>query len=266
MTEADHYDVLGVEPEASRDEIRDAHRGLVAALDERLANPKLRDRQTVREEKAAANRAWTVLADSYQRERYDAERGIGDAQIDDDPEPETKETGVKRTFRERMRGNAERTERAGGRSPGPDAAPVLKRVAAAMMDVVVMGAFVLALASLVAASTETVSTGLQVAVVATIVVFVGVYNVVPVLRTGQTLGHRLMKLQVVDSATGALLDRSAAIRRYAIPVVLVALGDPFIMVALLLGLSFLFSQTRLSLLDRLARSRVVVAGGETIDR
>lgn len=257
-----HYEVLGVEPDTPRDEIREIYRARVAELSEAIAEPKRRDTDALREEKARLNAAWTVLADPYQRGRYDRELA---EELEPDPTDGDDDEGTgpagrsKPSFRERMRGGAEGAT--GGRGPGPDAAPVMKRLAAALMDVVVMGAFVLALAGVVGSTSDTVSPAVQAGVVALIVVFVGVYNVVPAVRTGQTLGHRLMHLKVVNADDGAAIDLRQAIRRYAIPVGLVALGNPFVMIALLLGLSFLFAQNRVSLLDRLARTRVVIAGG-----
>jgi uncharacterized RDD family membrane protein YckC len=254
VTETDDlYELLGVEPDASRDEIRGAYRDRVAELDKALARPKVRDRQALRAEKGSVNRAWAVLADAYQRERYDAARtGANGSDVDDEEDGEP--TGDRRSRRP-----ARDVERRGRADPGPDAAPIMKRLGAAMMDVIVMAAFVVALAMAFGAAVDTVTPGVTLALVMVIVLSIGLYNVVPVVRTGQTLGHRLMGLKVVSAEDGELLDRPRAIRRYAIPVVLVGMGDPLIMVALLLGLSFLFSQTRLSLLDRLARSRVVIA-------
>lgn len=70
-----YYDMLGVEPEASREELREAYR---ARVDELTA---ARDRKGVTERQLQANReevakvrsAWNVLSDPFQRQRYDAE-------------------------------------------------------------------------------------------------------------------------------------------------------------------------------------------------
>jgi curved DNA-binding protein CbpA len=69
--ELDHYEVVGVEPDASKDEIRAAYR---ERLDELLGGDSLSDAD--RAETARLNAAWQVLSDPYQRERYDRSIGI----------------------------------------------------------------------------------------------------------------------------------------------------------------------------------------------
>jgi RDD family/DnaJ domain len=75
-----HYEVLGVSPEASRDEIRDAYRARVSELDPETWKGDASER---RERAASVNKAWNVLSDPFQKERYDS--GIDDsiAGIDD---------------------------------------------------------------------------------------------------------------------------------------------------------------------------------------
>src|SRR5664279_3143046 len=53
----DHYELLGVEPDASKDEIKAAYRAEVENADS--------------SRRAQLNRAWNVLSDPIQRERYD---------------------------------------------------------------------------------------------------------------------------------------------------------------------------------------------------
>jgi uncharacterized RDD family membrane protein YckC len=73
MTE-NYYEELGVEPGASREELREAHRQRVADLE------AARDKKGVTESQLQANRdevarvrsAWNVLSDPFQRQRYDA--------------------------------------------------------------------------------------------------------------------------------------------------------------------------------------------------
>jgi uncharacterized RDD family membrane protein YckC len=101
----DYYDVLGVDSEASREELRDAYR---ARVDELTA---ARDRKGVTESQLQANReevarvrsAWNVLSDPFQRQRYDAQSTTArdavpedEVELVDDGEPEVQLTGWRR--------------------------------------------------------------------------------------------------------------------------------------------------------------------------
>jgi uncharacterized RDD family membrane protein YckC len=90
-----YYEELGVEPGASRDELRDAHRQRVADLE------AARERKGITESQLQANRdevarvraAWNVLSDPFQRQRYDAKLQHGPGEEveivdDDDPGPQ----------------------------------------------------------------------------------------------------------------------------------------------------------------------------------
>jgi uncharacterized RDD family membrane protein YckC len=93
----DYYDVLGVDANASRDELRDAYR---AKVDDLTA---ARDKKGVTESQLQSNRAqvakvrsaWNVLSDPFQRQRYDAQLGAesepsGDVElVDDDNAPQS---------------------------------------------------------------------------------------------------------------------------------------------------------------------------------
>jgi curved DNA-binding protein CbpA len=70
-----YYDELGVEPGATRDEIRDAHRRRVADLEAAREKKGISDSQLQanRDEVARVRAAWNVLSDPFQRQRYDAE-------------------------------------------------------------------------------------------------------------------------------------------------------------------------------------------------
>ena len=68
----DHYELLGVESDATKDEIKAAYRAEIANADSA--------------QRAELNRAWNVLSDPMQRSRYDATRVAddnGDDEIDD---------------------------------------------------------------------------------------------------------------------------------------------------------------------------------------
>jgi uncharacterized RDD family membrane protein YckC len=80
MSEDNYYEQLGVEPGASRDEIRDAHRARVADLEAAREKKGISDSQLQqnREEVARVRAAWNVLSDPFQRKRYDAQLGAAD--------------------------------------------------------------------------------------------------------------------------------------------------------------------------------------------
>ncbi len=72
---ASHYDLLGVAPDASQDDIRSAYRALA-----RRHHPDTQhDTDTAggqsRDTMAALNAAWAVLGDPHRRRAYDAELG-----------------------------------------------------------------------------------------------------------------------------------------------------------------------------------------------
>ncbi len=70
-----YYEELGVDPTASRDEIRDAHRQRVADLEAAREKKGVSDSQLQanREQVARVRAAWNVLSDPFQRQRYDAD-------------------------------------------------------------------------------------------------------------------------------------------------------------------------------------------------
>ena len=73
----DHYELLGVEPDASKDEIKAAYRAEVADADS--------------SRRAQLNRAWNVLSDPVQRDRYDEQRA---AEMGDDVDESGTEVAV----------------------------------------------------------------------------------------------------------------------------------------------------------------------------
>jgi len=70
---SDHYEELGVEPTASKDDIRAAHRERLAELEAARSRKGVTDSQLQanREEAARVRSAWSVLSDPMQRQRYD---------------------------------------------------------------------------------------------------------------------------------------------------------------------------------------------------
>src|SRR6478736_5501047 len=70
-----YYEELGLEPGASRDEIREAHRQRVADLEAAREKKGVNEAQLQanRDEVARVRSAWNVLSDPFQRQRYDAQ-------------------------------------------------------------------------------------------------------------------------------------------------------------------------------------------------
>lgn len=102
MTDDNYYEQLGVEPGASRDEIREAHRQRVADLEAAREKKGVTESQLQanRDEVARVRAAWNVLSDPFQRQRYDAQLEAasepgGDVELVDDddtgPQPGTEQ-------------------------------------------------------------------------------------------------------------------------------------------------------------------------------
>jgi curved DNA-binding protein CbpA len=131
-----YYDVLGVDANASRDELRDAYR---AKVDDLTA---ARDKKGVSESQLQANRAqvaevrsaWNVLSDPFQRSRYDervsgagASDG-GDVELVDDDadahgEPEVQLTGWRKMMAPPPKPSAKSSAGAKGGSGGSKDTP-----------------------------------------------------------------------------------------------------------------------------------------------
>jgi curved DNA-binding protein CbpA len=69
-----YYDELGVDPNASRDELKAAYQERISELEAARGGKGVTDAQLQRnrEEVARVRAAWNVLADPFQRNRYDA--------------------------------------------------------------------------------------------------------------------------------------------------------------------------------------------------
>ncbi len=260
---SDYYELLGVEPDATREDVRAAYRAGVDALKvdpNAKRQPSEAKLSANREETASLNAAWHVLSDPFQRERYDATlaAGIADEAIEGDAYESDDEPA---RFRDRMRVRAERTEARGGRlMPDADAAPLGRRLGAVAIDVVSMGIFAVILLLVASQVKPEDSTGAVVGLTLGWLLVCGTYSIVPTVRRGATFGQSLFGVRVVTVEGRAKPNLGTAVVRYApicgLPIVLGQLGP---MLALMLGLSFLFASNRVSLLDRLAKTRVVDA-------
>jgi uncharacterized RDD family membrane protein YckC/DnaJ-domain-containing protein 1 len=264
-----HYELLGVEPDASKEEIRSAYRERLEELRGKVEKGRSdQARNGARDQTARLNAAWQVLSDPFQRQRYDAGLGVADVDEDEEEVEEEEETAPaparrRGLFEPRERDDKGRPQRQ-RREPvgvaGAEAAPVGRRLAALGVDVLTMGLVYVGVTSLVAAA-DTDSVGVIIALVTGLFVAFNLYFVLPTARTGQTLGKRLVHVMVVDAETGDLPTWRRASLRYIVPIVLVIglPGSLGLMVALLFGISWLLIDTRIGLMDRLGQTRVVLA-------
>jgi uncharacterized RDD family membrane protein YckC/DnaJ-domain-containing protein 1 len=270
MTDS-HYERLGVERDATKEEIRAAYRDRLEELRTEVEKGRSdRARDGAREETARLNAAWQVLSDPFQRQRYDAATSDGHAgETEDEIDQEEKESAPVPARRRGGREPRGRDERGRPQRREPvgvadaEAAPVGRRLAALAIDLLVMGAVYLAIVNITSTlvDPDDQSVGFLIAVITALFLVFNLYFVLPTARTGQTLGKRLVHIMVVDAETGQLPSWRRASMRYIVPVVLIIglPGSLGLMVALLFGVSWLLIDTRIGLMDRLARTRVVVA-------
>lgn len=262
VSDRTYYDVIGAAPQAAKADLKAAY---VGALDAAQAAGDT-------DEAAQVRRAWQVLSDPVQRQRYDEEIGLGG-----------------RGGRERRSGDG--ADEAGGDdaggeldeealdvevvdelAPGPRPQSILpgvpdfleqptigRRLTASIIDVVTLVA-VFAASFGIAFALIGSDGGRVVALIVLIEAWIVGLFVVPTLRTGQTLGKRFTYVMTVDRATGNLPSAGQVIRRYVIPMVAIpALGQLGPFLALFFGLSYAMGRDQLSLADRLASTVVVVA-------
>jgi len=266
-----HYELIGVDSDASKEEIRSAYRERIEDLRGKVEKGRSdQARDGARVETARLNAAWQVLSDPYQRERYDIQLSGGATGTEPEEHEEQEEVEKERApAPARRRGLFEPRERDGkGRPqrrepvgvPGAEAAPLGRRLAAVAIDVFTMGAVFLGVTSLVV-SVASDSVAAIILLVTVLFVIFNAYFVFPTTRTGQTLGKRLTHIMVVDADTGELPTWRRAALRYVVPIVLVIglPGSLGLMAALLFGISWVLIDTRIGLMDRLGHTRVVIA-------
>lgn len=260
MTVSDrtHYDVIEADPRAAKADLKAAY---VSALDAAQAADDA-------DEVAAIRRAWQVLSDPIQRQRYDDEIGItgrGAAKVDvveaevvaDDEDVEVEvvaDEDISALSPKEMR------QRLFHHVPDFLEQPTLgRRLTASLIDVITTVAVFAATGGVAYAALGN-TTAFTIALMALFEIWVVGLYIVPTLRTGQTLGKRFTFIMCVDRETGNLPTFAQVIRRYIVPMVAVpALFQMGAFLALFFGLSYAMGRDQLSLADRLARTVVVIA-------
>jgi uncharacterized RDD family membrane protein YckC len=264
-----HYELLGVEPDASKEEIRSAYRDRLEELRGKAEKGRSDEAKNgARDETARLNAAWQVLSDPFQRQRYDAgladgaESVTGEDEASDEEEEAAPEPAPRRGLfapREKdSRGRVQRREPVG--VPGAEAAPLGRRLAAVAIDILTMGAVFVGVTSLLV-SVASDSVAAVIVLVTLLFLIFNAYFVLPTVRTGQTLGKRLTHIMTVDADTGELPTWRRASLRYILPIVLVIglPGSLGLIAALLFGISWVLIDTRIGLMDRLGHTCVVLA-------
>lgn len=255
-----HYEVLDADPFAPKADLKAAY---VRALDAAQAGGDAG-------EVAAVRRAWQVLSDPVQRQRYDEEiqvhaRGPGASGVElvagadgsGEDAVEVVEPSAEADGPDPRRGPVA----SAGMPPYLEQPTIGRRLTASLIDVVTL------LAAFLSSITITFQiTGADEGA-AGLITFVGWVEfwilalfVVPTSRTGQTLGKRFTYVMVVDRETGDLPSVLQVVRRYGIPMVAIpALLQMGAFLSLFFGLSYAMSRDQLSLADRLAKTVVVIA-------
>jgi hypothetical protein len=253
------YEVLGVEPRAAKGEIKTAYQD---ALDAATAADD-------RDEVAQVRRAWQVLSDPVQRQRYDevigthtgalepvTRNGEGRADIDDDDEYEDEYDEDVEVLDDGEGPPIRRPKQSMMETAAFLELPTLgRRVVATIIDALTFLALAVGGGVPLGAATGSVI----VVLIWVELMAVGVY-IVPTIRTGQTLGKRMTYLMTVERASGDLLTWRETVIRYIVPMAAIPILPPIgAFLALYFGLSYMMGRDQVSLADRLAKSIVVIA-------
>ena len=271
-----HYEVLGVEPSATKEEIRAAYQERLDSSQQAQAREHAAKRPnesaiaSSRAEEAGLRSAWQVLSDPYQRGRYDASIDLpevtGDPSSEVELVDESSENGQTTVPDKRM---TRRQQLDANRPPvvTDDGTPLElaetgRRATAAAIDTVSMIAIYLALVTLLGAVTDFKADSGPAFAVTTGTLFATVIGwlVIPSTIAGQTVGKRFTKIQLVSRSTGHLPQPSKVLLHYlpaiACLLILPGFGAPL---ALMIGLSFMMTRDGLSLGDKAAKTVVVIA-------
>ncbi len=267
-----HYELLEVDPDAPKDEIRTAYQAKLANVraardkEEETKKPSEAIIRAAREEEARLRAAWQVLSDPVQRQRYDekfyvpADDGDGadtDPGLDVDAVTEDTDPALVPVERAPARPDRVPAQVSGEPLEIPSTG---RRMTAAFIDVITMLAIWAVIYGIALAAGVKSGYPLFAVEVGTMEFLVLVYLILPTAWTGQTLGKRYTYCMVVDRATGQLPSTGQVIRRYIIPAFAFALlSTTGAVIGLIYGLSFLMNRDQISLADRFARTAVVIA-------
>ena len=259
-----HYELLKVEPDASKDEIRAAYQEKLANVraahdkEEETKRPSEGVIRAARDEEARLRAAWQVLSDPVQRQRYDDQFRVEadeDTDVDESDEEVDELAPPERTPARRGGSSALVT------AEGLEIPSTGRRLTAATIDAItIIAAWSVIVYPITLGANLTKGYPAFITEVGTMEFLILVYLILPTAWTGQTLGKRYTYCMVVDRATGQLPTTGQAIRRYILPAfffaILITTGA---VLALLYALSFLMNRDQVSLADRLAKTAVVIA-------
>lgn len=150
---------------------------------------------------------------------------------------------------------------------GARLAPIPSRGFAAIIDIVVVGLLYLGLTQLLEAiygapkKGQTNGTEVILLIGATFLIVL-IYAVPSVALTGQTLGHRILKLRVRRTDAPGPPGYAVALRRYVLIAALPNLPTLGSLLAMFAGLSFYVFKDGRSVLDRIAKTEVIAYGPE----
>ncbi len=150
---------------------------------------------------------------------------------------------------------------------GARLAPIPSRGFAAIVDIVVVGGLYLAVTQILEAiygvPKKGHTNGAEVAaLIGATFLIVLLYAVPSVALTGQTLGHRLLKLRVRRVDQPGPPGFAVAMRRYVLVAALPNLPTLGSLLAMFAGLSFYVFKDGRSVLDRIAKTEVIAYGPE----
>ena len=220
-----YYDLLGVDQNADKNEIRRAYQEK-RALDGNSAN------------EARLAEAWNVLSDPYQRGRYDERLAKGEVHevLSGDDIEIIEDSSRRKGFFGALAEQKQQNAKGKGAAPeivlpdGSVPAPNNKRLLGVLIDglgffaiFVAVSLFAERLADIQRNDEGKITSG-NIALMTAVLLggFTAIYLLIEVLGThyrGQTVGRRIARVKVVDRATGELPSWQQSFKRAVVPLV-----------------------------------------------